>query len=204
MFGGLISAFTIIRSSALHVAAAGPAAPARSARPRSTPRRCCSRASVLYLAQRAYTRDRARALRPLGISLLLGAFFVLFQGAEWVALIRAGADAHLEHARELLLPDRRHARAARGGRARAARLHLAAAAARLAGPEPARGRRRYSGTSWSASGRSSTWWSTCERRPLQNRARRLGDRAGRAARAARRARPAPSAPSATTAASAGS
>ena len=44
----------------------------------------------LFLAQRAYTRDRSRALRPLGISLLLGAFFVLFQGAEWVALVREG------------------------------------------------------------------------------------------------------------------
>lgn len=89
MFGGLISAFTIIRSSALQWP------------PLGQPRLPFGETAVntaalllsgvfLYLAQRAYTRDRARALRPLGISLLLGAFFVLFQGAEWVALIRQG------------------------------------------------------------------------------------------------------------------
>lgn len=89
MFGGLISAFTIIRSSSLQWP------------PLGQPRLPFAETAVntaalllsgvfLFLAQRAYTRDRARALRPLGISLLLGAFFVLFQGAEWVALIREG------------------------------------------------------------------------------------------------------------------
>ncbi len=89
MFGGLISAFTIIRSSSLQWP------------PLGQPRLPFAETAVntaalllsgvfLFLAQRAYTRDRARALRPLGISLLLGVFFVLFQGAEWVALVHEG------------------------------------------------------------------------------------------------------------------
>lgn len=46
---------------------------------------------VLWLAHRAFRRGgRARAERLMGVSILLGAFFVLFQGAEWVALIRQG------------------------------------------------------------------------------------------------------------------
>jgi cytochrome c oxidase subunit 3 len=89
MFGGLISAFTITRSSALQWP------------PLGQPRLPLGETAVntaalllsgvfLFLAQRAYTRDRARALQPLGISLLLGAFFVIFQGVEWLALIREG------------------------------------------------------------------------------------------------------------------
>ncbi len=34
--------------------------------------------------------DRARAKRPLAAAMALGAFFVCFQGYEWVALIRQG------------------------------------------------------------------------------------------------------------------
>jgi cytochrome c oxidase subunit 3 len=89
LFGGLISAFTITRSSALQWP------------PLGQPRLPFAETAVntaalllsglfLFLAQRAYARDRARALRPLGISLLLGAFFVVFQGVEWVALVREG------------------------------------------------------------------------------------------------------------------
>jgi cytochrome c oxidase subunit 3 len=89
LFGGMISAFTIVRSSALIWP------------PLGQPRLPFAETAVntaalllsgvfLFLAQRAYTRDHARALRPLGISLLLGGFFVLFQGAEWVALVREG------------------------------------------------------------------------------------------------------------------
>jgi len=89
LFGGMISAFTIVRSSALIWP------------PLGQPRLPFAETAVntaalllsgvfLFLAQRVYPRDHARALRPLGISLLLGAFFVLFQGAEWVALVREG------------------------------------------------------------------------------------------------------------------
>jgi len=89
LFGGMISGFTIIRSSSLLWP------------PLGQPRLPFAETAVntaalllsgvfLFLAQRAYTRNRAHALRPLGISLLLGGFFVLFQGAEWVALVREG------------------------------------------------------------------------------------------------------------------
>jgi cytochrome c oxidase subunit III len=45
---------------------------------------------ILILAQLAFRVDRRRALIPLGMSVLLGAFFVGFQGVEWVGLIREG------------------------------------------------------------------------------------------------------------------
>ena len=45
---------------------------------------------MMYVAWRAYQREQAKAIRPFFISLLLGGFFVLFQGAEWVALIGQG------------------------------------------------------------------------------------------------------------------
>lgn len=89
LFGGMISAFVITRSSAVLWP------------PLGQPRLPFAETAVntaalllsgvfLYLAQRAYTRDPSRALRPLGITMLLGGFFVLFQGAEWVALVREG------------------------------------------------------------------------------------------------------------------
>ena len=45
---------------------------------------------VLYFANRAFVRGERRANRLLLASILLGAFFVVFQGAEWVALIHEG------------------------------------------------------------------------------------------------------------------
>jgi len=89
LFAGMISAFTIIRTSALMWP------------PPGQPRLPVAQTAVntaalllsgvfLYAAQRAYVRDHRRALRPLGIALLLGGFFVLFQGAEWVALVHQG------------------------------------------------------------------------------------------------------------------
>jgi cytochrome c oxidase subunit 3 len=89
LFAGMISAFTIIRTSALMWP------------PPGQPRLPVAQTAVntaalllsglfLYAAQRAYARDHRRALRPLGIALLLGAYFVCFQGAEWLALVRQG------------------------------------------------------------------------------------------------------------------
>ena len=89
LFGGMISAFTIIRSSALLWPPLGQPRLPFAETAVNTAALLLS-GVVLYLAQRAYTRDPSRALRPLGISVLLGAFFVLFQGAEWVALVREG------------------------------------------------------------------------------------------------------------------
>jgi cytochrome c oxidase subunit 3 len=45
---------------------------------------------LLFVAQRAFRREPARATRPLLLAILLGAFFVIFQGVEWVALVREG------------------------------------------------------------------------------------------------------------------
>lgn len=45
----------------------------------------------LILAHRAFHKgDRDSMRRPLWIALFLGTFFVLFQGGEWVALLRQG------------------------------------------------------------------------------------------------------------------
>lgn len=44
----------------------------------------------LVAAQFAFSREGRRALLPLGISVLLGLFFVGFQGVEWLALIGEG------------------------------------------------------------------------------------------------------------------
>jgi len=46
---------------------------------------------ALAISRRALrTGGAAAASRPLGAAVLLGAFFLAFQGAEWVALIRQG------------------------------------------------------------------------------------------------------------------
>ena len=45
---------------------------------------------ALYLAGRAYARERRSARTPLLVAIALGCFFVGFQGVEWVALIREG------------------------------------------------------------------------------------------------------------------
>ena len=45
---------------------------------------------ALFLAGRAYRRERRSARGPLLAAIALGSFFVVFQGAEWVALIREG------------------------------------------------------------------------------------------------------------------
>jgi heme/copper-type cytochrome/quinol oxidase subunit 3 len=89
LFAGMISGFTIIKSSAL----VWP--------PPDQPRlpvgetlfntaALLASGVCLYWAQRTFTKDRRRARRPLLAAMLLGAFFVVFQGFEWVALIREG------------------------------------------------------------------------------------------------------------------
>jgi heme/copper-type cytochrome/quinol oxidase subunit 3 len=45
---------------------------------------------VLFLAGRAYRKERKSARTPLALAIALGCFFVAFQGAEWLALIREG------------------------------------------------------------------------------------------------------------------
>jgi heme/copper-type cytochrome/quinol oxidase subunit 3 len=89
LFAGLISAFTIIRSGA---SVWPPPDQPRLPLEETALNTLALLASgvLLYVASRRYQRDRESARAPLLASMLLGAFFVLFQGAEWIALIRQG------------------------------------------------------------------------------------------------------------------
>jgi cytochrome c oxidase subunit 3 len=89
-FAGTISAFTIVRTSALGVWP-----------PPNQPRLPLEATAfntaalllsgvLLFVAHRAYRRAPVSASRPLIASILLGAVFVIFQGVEWVDLIGEG------------------------------------------------------------------------------------------------------------------
>ena len=89
LFAGLISAFTIIRSGASVWPPPGqPRLPIEETALNSAA--LLLSGLLLYVARRRYSRDRESAKLPLLSSMLLGAFFVAFQGAEWVALIGQG------------------------------------------------------------------------------------------------------------------
>ncbi len=89
LFAGMVSAFTIIRTSALMWPPPGqPRLPFASTAVNTAA--LLVSGIFLYAAQRAYQRNHRSASRPLGIALLLGACFVVFQGVEWLALIRQG------------------------------------------------------------------------------------------------------------------
>jgi cytochrome c oxidase subunit 3 len=89
LFAGLISAFTIVRAGALVWPPPGQPRLPIPATAFNTGVLLASGIS-LFLAQRRFFRDRAAARRPLLLAMLLGAFFVLFQGFEWVRLIAQG------------------------------------------------------------------------------------------------------------------
>ena len=89
LFAGLISAFTIIRSGA--VIWPPPDQPRLPLEETALNTLALLASGVLlYVARRRYQIDRESARTPLLLSMLLGAFFVAFQGAEWVALIGQG------------------------------------------------------------------------------------------------------------------
>ena len=90
LFAGLISAFMIVRTSAI-----GPWPPPDQPRLPIEETALNTAALLLsglmlYLASRTYKRDPAAASRPLLASIGLGAFFVIFQGLEWISLLGAG------------------------------------------------------------------------------------------------------------------
>lgn len=90
LFAGLISAFTIIRASAPIWPPPGQPRLPIEATLLNTAALLAS-AGFLYAARRAFNRgDRSGTQRSLLVALLLGAFFVVFQGFEWVALIGQG------------------------------------------------------------------------------------------------------------------
>jgi heme/copper-type cytochrome/quinol oxidase subunit 3 len=89
-FAGLISAHAVIRTSALD----GWPPPGQPRLPIeetlvNTAALILS-GIVLFVAHRRFTRRASDAVKPVLVSLLLGAFFVAFQGVEWVALLREG------------------------------------------------------------------------------------------------------------------
>jgi heme/copper-type cytochrome/quinol oxidase subunit 3 len=89
LFSGLISAFTIIRSSALVWPPAGqPRLPYEETAANTTA--LLASGLFLALAHRTFRRDPARARWPLTLAIVLGGLFVVFQGTEWVALLRQG------------------------------------------------------------------------------------------------------------------
>jgi cytochrome c oxidase subunit 3 len=89
LFAGLVSAFNIIRASALVWPPPDqPRLPVQETLVNTAA--LLASGIALALAQRAFARDWRRAKRPLAAAIALGAFFVGAQGVEWVALIREG------------------------------------------------------------------------------------------------------------------
>jgi len=89
LFAGFISAFGIVRSAAIVWPPRGQPRLPFEATAVNTAALLASGA-VLFAATRIFRRDPSRAKLPLLIAMLLGAFFVAFQGVEWLALVREG------------------------------------------------------------------------------------------------------------------
>jgi cytochrome c oxidase subunit 3 len=90
LFAGLISAHSIARASSL-VGWPPPGQPRLPFEETALNTAALLASGVtVFLAQRALRRERRRALPPLALGIALGAFFVGFQGVEWVGLIREG------------------------------------------------------------------------------------------------------------------
>jgi len=89
MFAGLISAFSIVKAGALGWPPPGQPRLPVEATAFNTAMLLAS-AGFLFAANRAFARCRDLAKRPLFAAMALGAFFVSFQGYEWVLLIRQG------------------------------------------------------------------------------------------------------------------
>lgn len=89
LFAGLISAFQIIKAAAvIWPPPDQPRLPIEATAFNTVV--LLASAAMLYRSWQVFQRDRAAAERPLLIAMGLGAFFVLFQGFEWVRLIGQG------------------------------------------------------------------------------------------------------------------
>jgi cytochrome c oxidase subunit III len=89
LFTGMISAFTIIRAGAPVWPPPGqPRLPIEETLVNTAA--LLASGVMLFGARRAFQRSRQSARRPMLIAMLLGAFFVFFQGIEWVRLIGQG------------------------------------------------------------------------------------------------------------------
>lgn len=89
LFAGFVSAFTIMRAnSPLWPPPGQPRLPAGQTAFNTAV--LLASGLALVLARRAYNRNAPNARKPLLAAILLGAFFVLAQGREWVQLIGQG------------------------------------------------------------------------------------------------------------------
>jgi len=90
LFAGMISAFMIAASNSV-VGWPPPGQPRLPIEETAVNTLALLASGVaLFLAGRAFRRERRSARAPLAAAIALGAFFVGFQGMEWVALIREG------------------------------------------------------------------------------------------------------------------
>jgi cytochrome c oxidase subunit 3 len=88
MFAGMISAYLIIQTSGVWPPPDQPRLPVEETAVNTAALMLSG--VLLYVASRAYRRERSAARIPLLLTILLGAFFVIFQGVEWVALVGEG------------------------------------------------------------------------------------------------------------------
>ena len=89
MFAGLMSAFSIVKAGALGWPPPGqPRLPIEATAVNTA--MLLASAGALFVANRAYAQAKELARRPLYTAMALGAFFVTFQGYEWVSLIGKG------------------------------------------------------------------------------------------------------------------
>ncbi len=89
VFAALISAFLIIRASAIIWPPLGqPRLPLEETAINTAA--LLASGVLLVVARRRFAHNPTRARTPLVYAMLLGAFFVVFQGAEWLALIGEG------------------------------------------------------------------------------------------------------------------
>jgi len=92
LFAGFISAFLIVRGSTppgLWPPPDQPRLPFASTAVNTV--MLLASGAALFMAHRAFSRrDAVAAARLMGVSILMGSFFVVAQGAEWVRLIAQG------------------------------------------------------------------------------------------------------------------
>jgi cytochrome c oxidase subunit 3 len=133
LFAGFISAFIIVRNSTPPGLWPPPDQPRLPVTTTAFNTAMLLASGVaLFLAHRVFTRRGATAAAPgMGVAILLGGFFVVFQGVEWVRLIGQGltltssqlgaffyviVGAHALHAAAALIVLVIHWRAMRAGR----------------------------------------------------------------------------------------
>lgn len=91
MFAGLISAHAIVKSRAagqMWPPFGQPRLPLESTALNTAA--LLASGIILLIAHFAYRKKASRALVPMALAALLGLFFVVFQGVEWVALLSDG------------------------------------------------------------------------------------------------------------------